>query len=753
MTGWSQPYFRWNDSIKVKTETGFINHPWSGGLNFVQTSNIDLDQDGVKDIFTFDRTGNTIRTFIKTGAAGSTSYRYDPQYESKFPVIYNWVLLADYNCDGKEDIFCYSIKGGGFDVYRNTSTPSTGLQFLKVVTLQLSVYFPDASANTPCGPAKPCNLYVSPVDIPALSDIDNDGDLDVVTFDINSGSNMIYHKNMSKEKFGTCDSLVFQVANHCWGYATENALNNTYKLHDTCLSNVLHPEFIPDDIDKQRHSGSSEICIDLDGDGDKDFIVGDISFNNLTMLTNGGTSTNANFVKIDTAFPASNSNTKAIDLTIFPCPFYVDADNDGIKDLIVSPNAPNACENFNSMVYYKNTGTNNFPNFEYKQSNFLQDQMIEVGEGAYPVLFDYNNDGLLDLFIGNYGYYGKPNFDHKIALFKNTGTLTNPQFELVTRDYANLSSFNLTNMIPAFGDLDGDGDSDLIIGDYGGYLNYFQNTASPGAEPNFVLTQGKLKYNNPKNKSIDVGDFAVPQITDVDHDGKNDLIIGARNGRVAYYRNTGIVTGQVPGFDSITHFWGKVDVVHNGNIQSYAHPFLFKNNGVTKLLVGSLDGNLHLYDNIDNNINGTFTLVDSVYERIHQGMRSAPFCADINNDGYIDLFLGNYQGGVSFYKGSSKSIIGIDTHDGFIHFNFELFPNPANSNVTIRINFEYNKTYQVEIYNVMGQQMESHIITNNLLTMDTGNLQPGMYLYKVYEVDAGRNKLSGALTKRLIVQH
>jgi hypothetical protein len=747
-----QPYFLWNDSIKVKTDVDFAPNPWAGGLNFVQVSNIDLNQDGVKDLFTFDRTGATIRTFIKTGPPGSTNYRYDPSYEAKFPKIYQWVLLADYNCDGKEDIFCYSTKGAGFDVYRNTSTPSTGLQFLKIVTQQLSVYYPEASPNTYCGPAIPCNLYVSPVDIPAISDIDNDGDLDVVTFDIFTGSFMIYHKNMSMEKYGTCDSLKFQVANHCWGYATENALNNTYTLHDTCKGNVLNPERIPNLADNTRHSGSCEICIDLDGDGDKEFIVGDIAFNNLTMLTNGGTPTSANFVKIDTAFPASNGSNVPIDLTIFPCPFYVDVNNDGLRDLVVSPNTANACENFNSMVYYKNTGTNSFPNFEYKQGNLLQDQMIDVGEGAYPVLFDYNNDGLLDLFIGNYGYFKKPNLlTSKIALFKNTGSKTTPQFELVTRDYSNLNSSGLSNMIPTFGDLDGDGDADMLIGDYNGNLFYYQNTAPSGAEPQFTLYKPYLRHS--KGRVMDVGSFAAPMITDVDNDGINDVIIGSQNGKIAYYHNTGTLSANVPVFDSVTHFWGGINVTHPGTLQSYAYPFLFKDKGTTKLLVGSVDGYLHLFDNIDNNINGTFTLVDSMYQKVYQGTRTAPCGADLNNDGYLDLIVGNYQGGVSFYKGVSKDIIGVDTYDALLHFNFDLFPNPADNSVTIRIHYEYNKLYTVEIYNVMGQMMSEHLISNNLLNLDTGNMSPGMYLYKVYEVDANHVKRSAALTKRLIVQH
>jgi len=745
----AQPYFKWNDSILVKAEAGFINNPWAGGLNFVQPSTIDLDMDGKKDLFVFDRTGNTIRTFLNKGTAGTINYKYAPSYEALFPKIYEWVLLVDFNCDGLEDIFCYSSKGAGFDVYKNMYTPSTGVQFQKIVTQQLTAFYPDAPPTTACGPVKRCNLYISPVDIPAFSDIDNDGDLDVVTFDISNGTNMQYHKNMSKEKYGNCDSLEFQVANFCWGYATENALNNTYKIFDTCIINVVNPQIsTEDETRRDRHSGSCELCLDLDGDGDKEFVAGDISFNNLTMLTNGGTPTNASFIKVDTMFPAHNGNTLPVDLTIFPCGFYLDVDGDQIKDFVASPNVTNSCENFNSIVYYKNNGLNNFPVFQHKQNNFLQDQLIDVGEGAYPVFFDYNHDGLLDLFIGNYGYYNPTLFESKIALFKNTGTLTSPQFELVTRDYGNLNTIQLLNMAPTFGDMDGDGDADLLVGDYAGNIYHYLNTAAPNAEPQYVLSS-LLKNSN--NHVIDIGDFAAPQLVDVDSDGKNDLIIGARNGKITYYHNSGSTT--VPVFDSITNFWGDVNVGHAGFSLIFAQPFLFKDKGITKLLVGSQDGYLHLYDNIDNNLTGKFTLVDSTYEKISQSTRTVPCVADINNDGYLDLVVGNYQGGVSFYKGVATDPIGIKTNEYLIHFNFELFPNPSTSSVTIRMNKQQGKTYLLEVYTVLGQLMSSHTILNNSLTLDTQSLHEGVYLYKVYELGDNNTKTTGALTKRLIIQH
>jgi len=66
-TSIAQPFLEWHDSIQVKIGAATLANPWAGGLNFVQASNIDMDMDGIKDLFMFDRTGNKVRTFINNG--------------------------------------------------------------------------------------------------------------------------------------------------------------------------------------------------------------------------------------------------------------------------------------------------------------------------------------------------------------------------------------------------------------------------------------------------------------------------------------------------------------------------------------------------------------------------------------------------------------------------------------------------------------------------------------------------------------
>jgi len=704
-----------------KIDSSLYKNAWVGGINHAQFNEVDLNLDGINDLVVFDRTGNRLSTFINNGISGTIDYTYSPNYIDSLPSFKSWVLFRDYNCDGKQDIFTYS--SGGMAVYKNTSQAS--LSFEQVTYVVESDYNPDD------GNDNPINLYVSSTDLPAIDDIDGDGDLDVLTFSI-LGTFVEYHKNLSKELYGSCDSLNYMLTNKCWGYFSENLSDNSVTLSDTCNSNVLNPEKLINGSQNKKHSGSSLLTIDMDSNDTKDLILGDVSFNNLTLLYNSDNTTDftASFMTVqDQAFPSNNVSTQAVDLEIFPAGFYMDVDNDNVKDLIVSTNCNSGCENFKSSWLYLNNGANNYPDFDMQKEDFLQEDMIEVGEGAHPVFFDYNDDGLMDLVIGNYGRFDNTQsnmYSSYLSLYKNVGTVGTPVFKLVDEDFAGISTMNLDlnagtptlGIHPTFGDLDNDGDEDMMLGDYHGNIHYFRNTAGAGNPSTFVLNQ--VKY-----QSIDVGSFAAPQLVDLNRDGKLDLVIGKNNGYFSYFENTG--TLSAPLHTKITDSLGYVSTLESGFFQGNSVPYIYDQVGDYKMIAGSLSGYLFKFDDIEGNLNGTFNKVDSMLLNIDEGKNSSLTMWDITNDGYLDMMIGNHAGGVAYF-GGEESVISVRENEMLKGVN--IYPNPTTGSITIDFGDNFVLGGEIKLVDILGNIMLTNNINQSKIDINMSSYPVGIYLLK-----------------------
>lgn len=677
------------------TENGIeFTSALSGGINSGQFSNIDLDLDGIMDIIVFDKSGNKLSPFINSNG----SFIYAPKYRNNFPAIQDWIIMVDYNCDGKNDIFTYS--GGGISVYLNTS--NSNLEFTQITSLLLSSI---------------SNIYVSPVDIPAITDVDYDGDLDVLTFSILGGF-VEYHKNLSMELYGNCDSLDFELSEHCWGLFYEGL--NSYILN---CPQCNCPQITNNNI-KQKHAGSTLLAIDIDNDNDKDLVLGDVSYNNLNLLINGGDNQNAIMTSVDSVFPQNYNNTSPVNMSVYPAAYYIDVTNNGINDLIVTTNSQNNSENFESCWLYENLGQNNSPNFNFIRKNFLQNNMVELGKAAIPTFYDYNNDGLQDLIIGNYGYHN-PNNDpiSSLALFENVGNDSLPSYELIDRDWLDLSTINLNiilnipalNLSPTFGDLDGDNNKDLIIGDADGKLHLFSNTGS-----------GTFQLASPNYQNIDIGQFAKPQLIDVNRDGLIDLIIGEQDGTINFLPNSGSTNNAV--FDTIIENWGEIDVDEFYISTGFSSPTLYDSSGVYQLFVGSFTGTIYQFTNIDNNLNGQFSLVNSTASNLWDGGRSVVAISDINNDNKADMIIGNLSGGIAYFSSDSSL---IDTTATYISINknttFNIFPNPAKESFTIKS----KENGKVKIYTLLGNALFTTTKEEEELKINTKYLSKGIYLIEL----------------------
>jgi len=740
----SQHYTR-TDTIPVKQNGVWLKNPWVGGHNYCQFSEIDMNFDGIKDLFVLDRSGHRITTYINKGTPNTVDYIDSTvKYAPKFPHIEDWALLRDYNCDGKADIFAYN-HNGGIKVWKNTSTAGN-LQFTLEKSFLKTSYCP-----------APLSLSITGVDLPTIDDIDNDGDLDILTYDT-PGLNMEFHVNKSKEKGYGCDSLIFDMdCSGCWGnYRT--SISGCNVVVGTCRkpgkSELPNPT-------SEYHAGNCSLCLDLDGDGDKEILLGQLGCCNYVQLTNGGNAASANMVAMDDSFPSYDMPAT---LTSFPCGFFLDLNNDGKRDLVVSPNAPNVSVSNQSIWYYLNKGTDKAPVFSREMRDFLQKDMIEVGEGADPVFFDFDSDGLKDLLVSNYKMVidSCPTSELFGTLaFKNIGTAASPKFELVNSDYANLSAVLplITNKHMAFGDVDGDTDKDLFIGDYDGFIHYFSNTAAPSSPADF--TYNGTVYNVTTSTPIDVGSHATPQLIDLDRDGDLDLVVGEMAGNLNYYKNTGTVNSY--SFTLASSSFGGVDVL-KPCCTGYSVPYIYEEAGSYNMLIGSNSdrtlsngtGWLWHYNNIEGNLAGNFSLVDSMFHNIWEGARMIVSGDDINNDGSMDLVIGNYSGGVAIYLGDTSTVPVAEITKP--HFDFSIYPNPSKGQLNILVsNLKKNEKVELIIYNTLGQSVftaSDNIPSNNQLRLsfDVSSLGNGIYSCEINTKSYGPNPARvSRLSKKLIL--
>lgn len=118
---WSQTNV-YRDTIPVFESSNRLLMPWAGGINFSSFTNIDLNDDGIKDIVAFDKIGGSggrLRAYLNVGSVGEAKYKHDYTHQEQFPEVTEWAVFFDYDFDGKSDLFTYTP--GGIKVFKNTT--------------------------------------------------------------------------------------------------------------------------------------------------------------------------------------------------------------------------------------------------------------------------------------------------------------------------------------------------------------------------------------------------------------------------------------------------------------------------------------------------------------------------------------------------------------------------------------------------------------------------------------------------------
>ncbi|NUB28299.1 DUF4347 domain-containing protein, partial [Azospirillum brasilense] len=241
---------------------------------------------------------------------------------------------------------------------------------------------------------------------------------------------------------------------------------------------------------------------------------------------------------------------------------------------------------------------------------------------AKPVFVDIDGDGDLDVLVGNIGI--------NLQLYRNVGNATSPSFTLeAATDPFGLSGATMST--PAFADLDGDGDLDVLVGGSSGSLLFLRNVGTATA-PSFTL-----EATNPFGLS-NVVPLASPSIADLDGDGDLDILVGSQGGDLLFYRNVG--TATAPSFTLVgTNPFGL------GNSGGQASPSMvdIDGDGDLDILVGNVTGDTAVYRNVGTATAPSFTLIGTnPFGLSNAGMMGSPSIVDIDGDGDLDALVGAF---------------------------------------------------------------------------------------------------------------
>ncbi len=414
--------------------------------------------------------------------------------------------------------------------------------------------------------------------------------------------------------------------------------------------------------------------------------------------------------------------TADLGVGLWAWPLPMDYDQDGDMDLLVScPDKP-----FNGIYFFENASGEKFPDFkppvrlgdavkniqvsyvageprfivggsellDFRTSLdanpkelFPLDTIIEVLRNDYPEgkynkkprfnqwkYVDYENDGDLDLVVGvdDWTDYGWDNAYDENGNWTN-GPLHGYVFliENVNGKYINRGRLEAGGEMidvygaptPNFADYDGDGDLDLICGEFVDRFTWFENI---GTREKPQYAKGKFLKNEQGLVKMDL-EMIIPVALDWDNDGDVDLVVGDEDGRVAFVENTGEINENMPVFKSPVYFRQEADNVKFGALVT---PFSvdWDDDGDEDLICGNTAGYIGFIENLDGGnppkwaepkyleINGEPIRIMAGENGSIQGPCEAKWgyttlsVADWDGDGLNDVIVNSIWGKVEWYK-------------------------------------------------------------------------------------------------------
>jgi len=567
------------DPFPVLDESGApYPYPFLGGFDVPRPQFADIDADGDLDLFVQERT-SALMYFENTGTAAQATYTWRTDRWEGLDVG-EWAKFVDIDGDGDLDLLAEQ-RFSYVRYFRNDGSAARAALTPVADTVR------DVDG-------KP--VFADRQNIPWIGDLDCNGRLDLF--------------------LGRVDGTVTR-----------------YEMQDVDATGAPRFRFVTDRFEGisivaqlgTRHGANSMAFADTDADGDPDFFWGDFFEPGLLTIRNRG-SCAAPALRDEPEHAATADTFRTSGYNV---PVFADLDGDHDLDLVVGA--------LGGAFNPNRTASNNLFRFDREgavwrlvTSRFLNG--IDAGSESAPALVDLDGDGDLDLVVSSKIDPIALNTSRPLY-FENRGSPTSPRFALAdTLDFR-----TVYHQAPAFGDLDADGDPDLLLGSWNQGIAFFRNDGTARA-PRFALVDSMWV-------TLTRGSNAMPALGDLDGDGDLDLMVGEASGTLNYYRNAG--SAREPRFELVSDEFGGIDVGRR------SAPALvdIDRDGDLDLLVGCEEGGIRLFRNTGSRTDPRFE-ADAGFE-IGLLPFSSPAFGDLDGDGRLDVIAGGLSGGLVYFRGGA----------------------------------------------------------------------------------------------------
>ena len=369
---------------------------------------------------------------------------------------------------------------------------------------------------------------------------------------------------------------------------------------------------------------------DVDGDGDQDLLTGKYD-GALKYFLNESTESTLVFTEQTGADNPFNS----FNVVTVSSPTFADVDGDDDPDMVLG-------RNDGSLKLYLNESTDNTITYTEKTNTENPFNDFDVGTRSAPTFADVDGDGDSDMVLGRN--------DGTLKFYLNESTSNTISFTEQTSTDNPFNGFDVgTGSTPTFADVDGDGGPDLVVGEFKGILNYFINESTMET----ITFTEKTSTDNPFN-GLSFGNYTSSVFADIDGDSDLDLVAGGFDGTLKFYLNE-----STDNTISYTEKTNTENPFNDFDVGVYANPTFadIDRDGDLDLVVGNSTGTLNYFLNESTASSIVFTekmgSTNNPFNDFDVGINSAPTFADSDGDGDLDLVVGNGTGTLNYFLNES----------------------------------------------------------------------------------------------------